>query len=122
MGVVYHVHFLDYFEYARTEALRQMGVAYRDIELSGVIMPVVDVAVQYKRPAMYDDLLEITTEFQDEIPKARVRIRYEVHRQPERQLVAVGSVTLCFLDAVKRRPVAAPARIVDAFERALILQ
>ncbi len=120
MGVVYHAHYVDYFEAARTESLREVGLPYRMIEESGVIMPVVEVAVQYRRPARYDDLLEIVTRV-DETPRVRWQVRYEVHRvepAPE-PLLATGSVVLCFVDAARNRPIAAPDFIREAFERAL---
>ena len=55
MGVVYHGHYLDYLEYARTEALRNAGLPYRQLEESGIIMPVVDISIRYLSPARYDE-------------------------------------------------------------------
>ena len=86
MGVVYHTHFLDYFEAARTEALRTLGLAYKTVEAQGISMPVIDLAVQYKRPAYYDDVLDITTCFAD-VPSTRIRLDYDVHRVGETVLL-----------------------------------
>jgi acyl-CoA thioester hydrolase len=118
MGLVYHTHYLDYFEAGRTEALREWGLAYKDLEASGVIMPVVDLAVQYQRPARYDDLLEITSTVR-EVPTTRVRIEYEVRRSGEPALLATGHVTLCFLDTARNRPIRAPEPVVALFARVL---
>lgn len=118
MRVVYHTHYLDYFEAARTEGLREMGLAYKSLEEAGIIMPVIDLAVQYKRSAYYDDLLEIKTLFADEVPRTRVRIGYEVRRVDERPLLVTGHVTLCFFHVARGRPIAAPPAITDVFERA----
>ena len=118
MGVVYHTHYLDYFEAARTEALRELGIAYRDVEDSGIIMPVVNLDVQYKRPALYDDLLDIVTRFET-MPSVRVPITYAVRRTGESDVLATGQVTLCFMDAERRRPTRPPASIRRTFERAL---
>ena len=63
MGVVYHSHVLDWFEAARTEALREAGLPYRALEESGIIMPVVDLAVKYHASVLYDDLVEIEATF-----------------------------------------------------------
>ena len=117
MGVVYHTHYIDYFEAARTEALREMGVVYKELEDEGLIMPVIDLAVQYKRPAHYDDLLEITARV-DQMPRTRVRIDYEVRRAGEPTLLATGHVTLCFVDTERDRPVTAPPSVRKVFERA----
>lgn len=119
MGVVYHTHYLDYFEAARTEALRNLGIAYRDVEDSGIIMPVVNLDVQYKRPACYDDLLDIVTRFET-MPSVRVPITYAVHRNDApSDVLATGQVTLCFMDAERRRPTRPPAPVRRSFERAM---
>ena len=118
MGVVYHTHYLDYFEAARTEALRELGLAYKDLEAQGVMMPVIDVGVQYRRPAYYDDLLEITS-IVDEMPRMRLAIRYEVTRRGETDVLTTGHVSLCFLDAERNRPIPAPEAVVSLFRPVL---
>ena len=118
MGVVYHTHYLDYFEAARTEALRALGIAYRDVEARGIIMPVVDLNVQYKRPARYDDLLDIVTRFET-VPSVRVPIAYTVQRTGGTGVLATGNVTLCFMDAAQHRPTRPPVTIRRTFERAM---
>ena len=117
MGVVYHTHYLDYFEAGRTEALRALGVSYRSLEARGIIMPVVDVSVRYHAPAHYDDLLVVTVRF-DERPAVRVPIAYAVRRQDEDEVLATGHTTLCFLKAETRRPTAPPDAVRSAFANA----
>lgn len=114
MGVVYHTHYLDYFEVARTEALRNAGVRYRDLEQEGIIMPVVDVSVQYRGPAHYDDALVVEAHFPT-VPTVRVRIEYTVRRQGEDDILATGETTLCFMDAERRRPTRPPEHVRSAF-------
>jgi len=118
MGVVYHTHFVDYFEAARTEALRDMGLAYKTLEDRGVIMPVVDLGVQFKRPAHYDDVLVIRAMFH-EPPTTSITITYEVRRKGEDEVLVTGHVTLCFVNAERRRPVRAPDDVQALFEEAL---
>jgi acyl-CoA thioester hydrolase len=118
MSIVYHTHYLDYFEAARTEALREMGLPYKTLEDNGIIMPVVDLGVQYKQPARYDDLLEIKTLF-DEVPRVRVPIRYEVRRVDESQILVTGHVTLCFFDQARNRPIPIPDPVRELFERVM---
>jgi acyl-CoA thioester hydrolase len=118
MGVVYHTHYLDYFEAGRTEALRDLGLPYRTLEAEGIIMPVVKAEVQYKRPARYDDLLVIRVTF-DELPGVRVPIDYTVRRQDEDQPLATGHTTLCFMDAEERRPISMPDAVRSAFSDVL---
>jgi acyl-CoA thioester hydrolase len=117
MGLVYHVHCLDWFEAARTEALRSSGISYREIEESGVSMPVVDLAVRYHRPVRYDDRIEIGVTWTGEAPVARIRFDYEVRREDEPDVLVSGHVTLCFVDRASGRPVRAPGMLRDALER-----
>ncbi len=116
MGVVYHAHVLDWFEAARTEALRAAGLPYRQLEESGVVMPVVEAVLRYHRSARYDDLLEIEAVF-PEPPRVRVPIDYAVRRAGEDEVLISGRVTLCFVDAARGRPVPAPDLVKAAFER-----
>ncbi|WP_103027028.1 acyl-CoA thioesterase [Salinibacter altiplanensis] len=114
MGVVYHTHYLDYFEAARTEALRHVGVRYRDLEAHGIIMPVVHVEVDYHGPAHYDDPLVVEACF-EQMPTARVPIDYTVRREEEEEVLVTGHTTLCFTDAEARRPTHPPDAVREAF-------
>ena len=114
MSVVYHTHYLDYFEAARTEALRTLGIRYRDLEANGVIMPVVNVSVDYHSPARYDDLLHIDAIF-PEMPSVRVPIAYAVRRADAEATLVTGHTDLCFMDAERRRPIRIPNTVRTAF-------
>lgn len=114
MGIVYHTHYLDYFEAARTEALRELGLAYRELESAGVIMPVVEAQLRYRRPAHYDDVLEIETTI-SEPPGIRINIAYEVRRERSPEVLVTGNVTLCFVDAARNRPISAPPQVAEIF-------
>ncbi len=61
MGVMHHSNYLRYFEMARYELLRDMGISYSEIENAGVIMPVIQANVDYKKPAVYDQQIQIET-------------------------------------------------------------
>ncbi len=114
MGVVYHAHVLDWFEAARTEALREAGLPYRELEASGVIMPVVEATLRYHASVLYDDVVEVEATF----PSVGVRlpIDYAVRRSGEDAVLVSGRVTLCFVDAGRRRPVPPPDRVRAVFE------
>src|SRR5574344_2807261 len=60
MGVVYYGNYLTFFERARNELMRACGYTYKECEAEGWMLPVTHAEVDYKRPAKYDDLLEIT--------------------------------------------------------------
>lgn len=116
MGLAYHTHALDWFEYARTEALRSAGLPYRTLEETGIIMPVVEATVRYHAPVYYDDVIEIETLFV-EMPRVRVPIEYRVCRKGENATLVSGMVTLCFVDREKNRPAPAPEMVLQAFSR-----
>lgn len=118
MGVVYHTHYLDYFEAGRTEALRDLGVRYRDLEAEGIIMPVVEATVRYRGPAHYDDVIVVEVTFV-EPPTVRVPIDYRVHRRNEDDVLATGHTTLCFMDAERRRPIPPPTSVQEVFSTVL---
>jgi acyl-CoA thioester hydrolase len=117
MSVAYHTHYLDYFEEARTEALREIGLPYKSLEDGGVIMPVVEASVRYRAPAHYDDLLEIETVFEAP-PRTRVAIGYTVRRAGESAVLATGRVVLCFVDVARGRPIVAPEAVQAVFAHA----
>jgi len=59
MGVANNVHYLRWFEIGRAEWIRSRGQAYRDLEATGLRLPVVEAHVRYRAPARYDDMVAI---------------------------------------------------------------
>ena len=114
MGIVHHSNYVKFFEVARTEWLRANGLTYAEMERRGVMMPIVDVAVKYRNPALYDELLSVTA-FVDEAPMARMTFRYEVRGEDGRD-IASGSTTLGFIDKETRRPVRAPQWLLEVIK------
>src|SRR6516164_3066696 len=107
MGLLHHANYLVYFEQARTELLRSMGLTYRDIEDQGFLLVLTKVEIRYKRPAYYDDLLTVRT-IVERTTAVRIDHRYEVLRDGE--LVAEGATTLACVDR-EGRPQALPAAL-----------
>ena len=115
MGIVHHSNYIKFFEVARTEWLRAMGVTYAEMERRGVMMPIVDVQIKYRQPAYYDEMLSITTSVR-ELPMARMTFYYEVRGEDGRD-VASGMTTLGFIDSVTRRPQRVPQWLMEVLER-----
>ena len=111
MGIVHHSNYVKFFEVARTEWLRASGLTYAEMERRGVMMPIVDVSVKYRNPALYDELISVTA-YVDEPPMARMTFRYEVRGEDGRD-IASGSTTLGFIDKETRRPVRAPKWLLE---------
>ena len=106
MGVVHHSNYLRYFEVARLEWLSVLGVSYASMEKEGLIMPVIDVKVTYKTPALFDDSLTIYI-FLSELPRVKIIFFYEIKNQKDK-IVCTGETTLAFLNAKTRKPVRCP--------------
>ena len=111
MGIVHHSNYVKFFEVARTEWLRASGLTYAEMERRGVMMPIVDVAVKYRNPALYDELISVTA-YVDEAPMARMTFRYEVRGEDGRD-IASGFTTLGFIDKETRRPMRAPQWLLE---------
>lgn len=114
MGIVYHGNYLPWFEIGRTTLLKEMGLPYRQLEADGFRLPVLEVAVKYVRPALYDDTLTIVTKLREK-PSLRIRLEYEVYRGTE--LLATGQTMHAFVDR-EGKPVRPPANVVTAMNKA----
>lgn len=111
MGYVYYGTYAQYFEVGRVETLRSLGLSYRRMEEEGVMLPVLDLSVNYHKPAFYDDLLTIRTTI-TELPSARIRFLYEV-RNEAGTLLTEATTTLVFIDRATNRPRRAPATLLE---------
>jgi len=101
MNVVYYGNYAQYFEVGRVESIRQLGYTYKDMEASGVIMPVVDLHIKYLRPATYDDLLTIKTQVRELPEDHRIEFFQEVFNEQGKMLTS-GKVVLYFLTLATR--------------------
>lgn len=112
MRVVYHSHFFQYFEVARSESIRDLGFTYADMEKTGIIMPVVEVQCKYLRPALYDDLLTIHTVVKEMPTAHKILFEHEVYNE-QNVLLAVGHVKLYFLEARTMKKTTMPAQLLN---------
>jgi acyl-CoA thioester hydrolase len=115
MHAVYYARFFEYFEQARSDLLRAIGLPYPRIEEMGLILPVVEAHAVYKRAARYDDHLRVIVRFRDK-PIARIRLDYEVFRSGESEPIAEGYTIHTFVNAQTGKPTRAPAQFVEAVE------
>jgi acyl-CoA thioester hydrolase len=110
MGVVYYATYLRFFEGARNEWIRDLGITYRQIEERGLMLPVYEAAVKYLRPARYDDLLEIPVKVTH--TRVKIRFEYKVHRGSD-EVLALGH-TVHVVVGKDGKPTRAPEWLVDA--------
>ena len=113
MGVVYYAHYFVWFEVARAELLRTLGWNYRDMEEGGVLLPVIEATCTYRRPARYDDEIEVRTEGRLCSP-VRMEFSYEVMLTGRREVAATGKTVHAATDR-DGKPCRVPPRIREAF-------
>ena len=106
MGVVYHGNYAQFFEIGRTEWLRSLGVTYKDMEKSGIILPVVSINLIFIKSALYDDILTIHTFLKKE-PMVKIEFNYEIKNQLD-ELICTGSSVLAFMNSKNMKPTRCP--------------
>jgi acyl-CoA thioester hydrolase len=111
MGYMYYGNYARLYEIGRVETLRAIGFSYRQMEESGIMMPVYDNYSRYLQPARYDDELTIRV-IMEELPKVKVVFKYEIYNQ-HNTLLNTGITTLVFLNRDTNRPTRAPQYLVD---------
>lgn len=113
MGYVYYGNYAQYYEVGRVEAMRSLGFSYKEMEERGILMPVINLNVNYKKPALYDDEVRIVTMVKT-LPNVRITFDYECYNQLN-ELLNTGSVTLVFIDKLKNKLTMPPDWFMNAF-------
>lgn len=111
MGVVYHGNYAEYFEMGRVEWLRNLGLTYKFMEENGVMLPVVSLTMNYKKPARYDDLLTVRTIFKKQ-DSVKIEFDYEILNE-EGELLTIGNSVLVFVNMQTGRPILPPDYVLD---------
>jgi len=111
MGIVYYGNYADYLEQGRTEWLRTLGFSYKFMEENKIHLPVVNLNVNYRKPALYDDVITITTTLK-EIPSVKIEFYYEIHNQ-DGQLLITATTTLVFVDSSTKKLRKAPDYLLE---------
>lgn len=117
MGVVYHGNYPQYLEMGRVEWLRELGFSYKEMEENGIILPVISLRMDYKKPALYDDLLTVRTQLTKR-PTVKIEFDYEIRNQQQEILVEANSV-LAFMDRKTKRPIQCPDYLLEKIDKGL---
>lgn len=94
MGFAHHSNYLHWFEVARTEWIRTIYKSYRQMEETGVLMPVTGCTIQYKQSAKYEDILQVTARIVS-YNKVRMTLAYDVIRDGD--VIAYGTTDHAFI-------------------------
>jgi acyl-CoA thioester hydrolase len=113
MGYLHHSVYASYFEIARTEMMRNLGISYKEMEDSGILLPVYALNISFRQPAFYDDNLTVKSML-TMLPVVKLIIEYEVINQ-NRQLICTATSTNVFISASSRKPIRAPESLIQKF-------
>ena len=111
MGVVYHGNYAQYFEMGRVEWLRNLGLSYKVMEENGIMLPVVSLTMNYKKPARYDDLIRVKTIFKSQT-SVKIEFDYEIFNEKD-ELLTTGTSMLVFVDMKSGRPTLPPRYVSE---------
>ncbi|HBK70710.1 MAG TPA: thioesterase [Flavobacteriaceae bacterium] len=114
MKYVYYGNYAQYFELGRVEWLRNLGVSYKNMEEQGVMLPVINLNIDYIKPAKYDDLLTLKTTLV-KMPSVKIEFKFEIFNEQE-ELLTKGYTSLVFIDIKRNRPTRAPEYILEKLE------
>jgi acyl-CoA thioester hydrolase len=111
MGVVYYGNYAQYLEQGRTEWLRELGFSYKWMEDNNIILPVVNLNIDYKKSARYDDIISITTTLK-KIPTIKIEFDYKIHNE-KGELLVTASTTLVFVNKSTNKLTKAPDYLLE---------
>ncbi|NNK82556.1 MAG: acyl-CoA thioesterase [Flavobacteriaceae bacterium] len=111
MGVVYHGNYAQYLEIGRIEWLRSLGISYQKMEDEGIMLPVVSLALNFKKSAVYDEVINVKTQLK-KTPTATIEFDYELTNE-NGELLSTGNTILVFVSKNTMRPTRCPKYILD---------
>ena len=110
MGVVYHGNYAQFFEIGRIEFLRKRGISYKNIEKNNVMLPVVHLECNFKKPAEYDDEITIKTILK-KTPSVKIEFDYEITNK-NNEILTTGNTILVFVNMKTKKPMRCPEYIL----------
>lgn len=115
MGVVYHGNYAQYLEMGRVEWLRDHGFSYKKLEESGVMLPVISMQLQFRKSAVYDDLITVHTKLV-RTPGVKIEFDFEIYNEAGDLLVTANTV-LVFMDMERKKPIRCPDYLLEEIEK-----
>ncbi|MFI3261553.1 MAG: thioesterase family protein [Rikenellaceae bacterium] len=116
MGFVYHANYVSYFDVARTEMIRSLGITNRKMEEDGVMLPVLSVNINYRTPGHYDELFTIKVMLKEK-PRVKIVFDYEVFNE-NMELITTAQVTLAFMSSEHKKAIRPPKELLALIDNA----
>jgi|TARA_B110000503_G_scaffold54194_1_gene87049 acyl-CoA thioester hydrolase len=111
MSFVYHGNYVKYFEIGRITWLKKLGISYKKMEEEGILLPVIELSINFKQPALFDDKLILKTKLK-RTPSYMIEFDFEIKR--DGQVITLGYVKLVFLNSKTNKPMRCPENILKA--------
>lgn len=111
MGYMYYGNYAEFYEVGRVEMLRSLGMTYRGMEESGIMMPVLEMKCKYLKPALYDEEISIRV-MMEKLPGVRIHFKYELYN-PGNELINIGETLLVFVNMETKRLCSPPQDFID---------
>jgi len=116
MGIVYHASYLPWLEIGRTQLLKERGMPYKTIEEQGLLLPVFEISMKYRKPATYDDVIVVKTTMREK-PSVKIRMDYELSRGED--LIATGFSVHAFMKR-NGQAIKIPSFFLEAINNAFV--
>ena len=114
MGVVHHGNYPSFLEMGRTEWLRSLGISYKQMELDGIMLPVISLTLNFKMSACYDDIITVKTTLKKK-PSVKIEFDYEIVNE-EGEILTTANTVLAFVNMETKRPTRCPQFILDKLQ------
>lgn len=117
MGIVHHSNYPIWYEVARTELIKQMGLTYSEMEQQGLILPLIELQSKYISAAYYEDCLIVEAELK-KVTGVKMEIEYAVYREDDETPINVGK-TIHALVGRNLKPVNVRKQFPDIYQKLL---
>ncbi len=116
MGVVHHAVYPIWFEVARTDYIKAVGMSYSEMEQRGIMLPVIEITCRYRLPAKYDDTLVVKAEV-SRLTQAKIEFCYTVTKKGSEEVLCTGTSSHGFVDAKSFRPISFKKAMPEMYEK-----
>jgi acyl-CoA thioester hydrolase len=114
MGYMYYGNYAQFYEVGRVEMLRSLGMTYKSMEESGIMMPVLELKCKFIKPALYDEEITVKVKMAH-LPSVRIHFKYELYNEKQ-ELINEGETTLVFIDIKRNKPCLPPKNFLDRLQ------